>query len=96
MRRPSTASDWIVVSLILLVGTAALIGLLPWSARHPFLVPPDLYDRLPGFRRPFMAIMNLIPVLTGIAVVTVCAALYFWWMCRPLVIRPASSQKGQE
>jgi hypothetical protein len=89
-------ADWIGVTLIVLTGTAALVGLLPWSVRHPFLVPPELYDRLPGYRRPFMALMNLVPILMGVGIVAVCAALYFWWMSRPLVIRHMWGQKGRE
>src|SRR5262249_12193224 len=89
MRRPTTAGDWIGVTLILLGGLAALVWLLPWSARAPFLVPPQLIDMMTGHgasRKPFAELMILVPVLVGIAVVTMCAALYFWWMSRPSVI----------
>jgi hypothetical protein len=88
--------DWIGVILILLGGLAALVGLLSWSTRVPFLVPPYLYDQMTGHgasRKPFAELMNLVPILAGIAVVTVCAALYFWWMSRPCVIRAAARRE---
>jgi hypothetical protein len=80
MLTPATPRDWIALLVISLLGVAALVWVLPWTARHPFVVPPDLYDRMNPVKKPFAGLMNLTPVIAGVVVVTACLLLYAAWM----------------
>src|SRR5689334_18701471 len=77
---PVTARDWLALVLIAALGIAALAWLLPLSARYPFVMPPDMYDRFTPVKKPFAGLMEVAPVAAGIAVVTTCALLYGSWM----------------
>jgi hypothetical protein len=69
------------------------------SARVPFLFSADIYATATGHGasvKPFDYIVHLVPVLVGVVIVSVCAGLYFWWMGRPVIIRPAARQKPLE
>ncbi len=78
--KPASGRDWLALILIAALGIAALAWLLPLSTRHPFVMPPDLYDGFTPVKKPFTGFMNMTLVAAGLAVVTACALLYCAWM----------------
>jgi hypothetical protein len=77
---PTNWRDWLALFLITALGITALAWLLPLSALHPFVVPPDMYDRFTPDKKPFAGYVNFTPVVVGMVVVTVCVLLYGAWM----------------
>ena len=90
MLTPTGARDWAVLLVIVMLGAAAFVGIIPWAVRHPFVMPPDVYRASPA-RRPYAEIMNFTPVFAGVAIVAACAALYAAWIgwssSRPVVLQ---------
>ena len=69
---------WLALPIVVILGAVALAWLLPWSAKHPFLVPPELHVRAnPQHDYKSPGILALTPVVVGVIVVTVCAGIYF-------------------
>jgi hypothetical protein len=77
---PASGRDWLALILIAGLGIAALAWLLPLSPRHPFVMPPNMYDRFTPVKKPFAGYDILTPVAAGMAVVTACGLLYCAWM----------------
>jgi hypothetical protein len=94
MLTPITWRDRITLIVIVACGIGGLVWWLPWAAQHPFLTPPEQWSlvRAGGKRSSEIDLMNLTPVIVGIAVVFVCVLLYCAWMSfwssRPIVISP--------
>jgi hypothetical protein len=91
---PKSGRDWLALILTTALGIAALAWLLPLSARHPFVVPPDIYDRFTPVKKPFADLANMTPVAVGITVVTVCALLYCAWVSWSLS-HPVSQRRSR-
>jgi ABC-type sulfate transport system permease component len=89
MLAPSSWQDWIVLVVIPVSGIVALIWLMPWAARHPFVTPPNVWAA--RARHPYAAFMNLTTVFAGVAVVAVCVMIWATWMSwrmsRPVVLQ---------
>jgi hypothetical protein len=69
------------------VGAAVLYCLLPLTAPLPVVSPEVFVPFNPQHEYKAPGIMAFAPVLAGIAVVTVCACIYFWLTALPPRLR---------